>query len=245
MCSSDLKDAMQSAFRSVSDTVFASVATYSGALTQIAQATSDKLSDQADTLTEAERKQLERRLAAQKKAATAGFRIQQAAEIAQATMGTIKGATEAFNSVFATVPYPANLILAPLTAGAVAAAGAAQVAAIASQAPPKFHIGTSAATSGRSTGEFAAILQGGEGVVRTSAMTPQNRAAVDAMNAGQSIGGSSLSSSDLVTAMNRSATPRILLEIAGTLSRIEASGGLAPPVTRARNPRPGHKVVYA
>lgn len=84
---------------------------------------------------------LERRLKSQKKAALVGYRIQQAADIAQATMSTIKGASDAFNSVFATVPYPANLVLAPVTAGLVAGAGAAQIAAIASTPAPSFRTG--------------------------------------------------------------------------------------------------------
>ena len=84
---------------------------------------------------------LERRLKSQKKAALVGYRIQQAADIAQATMSTIKGASDAFNSVFSTVPYPANLVLAPVTAGLVAGAGAAQIAAIASTPAPSFRTG--------------------------------------------------------------------------------------------------------
>ena len=241
------REAMAEVAANIADTFSASVNTYANSLEQIARATSDRLSDEANNLTEAERAQLERRLEAQKKAATAGFRIQQAAEIAQATMSTVKGATEAFNSVFATVPYPANLVLAPITAGVVAAAGAAQVAAIASQAPPKFHVGSVGATSGASgSGEFLAVLQGGEGVIPRQAMTDAaNRNAVATMRAGGTVGGSSLSASDITDGMNRSATPRLLLEILGTLTRIEKGSGLSLPPPRSRNPRPGHKVVYA
>lgn len=90
--------------------------------------------------TETERS-LQRRLKAQRKAAVAGYRIQQATDIAQATTSTIKGSIDAFNSVIASVPYPANLVLAPITAGLVAASGAAQVATIASTPPPSFRTG--------------------------------------------------------------------------------------------------------
>lgn len=248
------REAMAEVAANIADTFMSSVNTYANSLEQIARATSDRLSDEANNLTEAERAQLERRLEAQKKAATTGFRIQQAAEIAQATMSTVKGATEAFNSVFATVPYPANLVLAPITAGVVAAAGAAQVAAIASQAPPKFHVGSVGATSGESgSGEFLAVLQGGEGIVPRSAMAdPVNQSAVATMRSGGRLD----ISEGITKGMDDSESTRLLRVAAKMLTEIRDNtyaGALGNPLSafalagksRNRNSRPGHKVVYA
>lgn len=114
---------------------------YMGTLGNMTQRTEDAIAQahaRGDEQTEAS---LKRRLKAQKRAALVGFRIQQATDIAQATTSTVKGSIDAFNSVIAAVPYPANLILAPVTAGLVATAGAAQIASIASSPPPSFRTG--------------------------------------------------------------------------------------------------------
>jgi len=54
-------------------------------------------------------------------------------QIAQATAESIMGAISAYTSVMKGVPYPANLILAPVAAGIAMAAGAANIALIAKQ----------------------------------------------------------------------------------------------------------------
>jgi len=56
-----------------------------------------------------------------------------AMQIAQATAESILGAISAYVSVMKGVPYPANLVLAPVAAGIAMAAGAANIALIAKQ----------------------------------------------------------------------------------------------------------------
>ena len=54
-------------------------------------------------------------------------------EIAQATAQTAMGAISAYSSTMAGAPYPANLVLAPISAGIALAAGALQIATIKKQ----------------------------------------------------------------------------------------------------------------
>lgn len=83
-------------------------------------------------LTETQKDQLDERVKDQKDATRRSFETYKAAQIAQAVIGT----ASAFVSALDDAPYPANLILAGLSA----AAGGTQIAAIASQ-QPSFHKG--------------------------------------------------------------------------------------------------------
>jgi hypothetical protein len=60
-----------------------------------------------------------------------GFRAQKAFAISAGVIDTTLASISAFRSVMQTVPYPANVILAPITAASVMAAGMAAVAQIA------------------------------------------------------------------------------------------------------------------
>lgn len=122
-----------------------------------------RLEEQGDQLTSAERRQLEEQLAARRKGALAAFRISQGAAIAAASVTAGLAALEAYQSAIATVPYPANLVVAPVSAAAVAVAGAARVAAIAAQPPPTFH-------TGLAPDEYSARLRVGEGVATSQAV---------------------------------------------------------------------------
>ena len=110
-------------------------------MTNVVGKTEDALEEARSNGDYLEEQSLKRRLKKQKEAALKGYRIQQAANIAGATASTIKGSIDAFTSVFETVPYPVNLVLAPATAAAVAAAGAVQIASLASSPPPSFRTG--------------------------------------------------------------------------------------------------------
>lgn len=96
----------------------------------------DKLTSQlesnAENMTEADKAALKERIAAQREAAMLTFGINKAAQLATATINTATAVTAAL----ASAPPPANLI----AAGVAGAAGAVQVAAIASQ-QPAFHSG--------------------------------------------------------------------------------------------------------
>ncbi len=80
-----------------------------------------------ENITGRQRRELRRRVDDQRKAARDAFDIYKGAQIAAAVIGT----ASAFVSALDDAPYPANLVLAGLSA----AAGAAQVASIASQTP--------------------------------------------------------------------------------------------------------------
>lgn len=91
-----------------------------------------------------------------KKTALTAFRVSQGAAIASTIVTTAEAAMRAYSDALAL--GPAGLALAPFAAGAAAAVGAAQVAAIATQAPPSFH-------AGLAPDETPAVLTRGEGVL--------------------------------------------------------------------------------
>ena len=67
------------------------------------------------------------------KAKTDANRKAMAMEMAQAVAQTAMGAISAYSSTMAGAPYPANLVLAPISAGIALAAGALQIATIKKQ----------------------------------------------------------------------------------------------------------------
>lgn len=126
----------------------------------------------------AEQASLEKKAALEKQAATEAFEIQQAASIAATLIAGLQGAIAAFQ-------------LGPI-AGAIAAAGIAALTAvnvglIASQ-KPQFHAG--GVRDGTYPDELTSVTLPGEGWANRQAMNdPANRAALNAMNAGHSVGG--------------------------------------------------------
>jgi len=117
-----------------------------------------RLEENGDHMTDAEKKQIKAQIEERKKGALIAFRISQQTAAAEAGVKAGLAALDAFQSAMAVVPYPANLIVAPVSAGIVALAGAAQVAQIEAQAPPTFH-------TGMAPDEYQAKLRQGEGVV--------------------------------------------------------------------------------
>lgn len=156
-------DATRKAAASVVGNVASALGQFSDLAGGAADALQRRLEEQGDQLSASERAQLEERLAARRKGALAAFRIAQGAAIAQASVTAGLAALDAFQSAMATVPYPANLVVAPVSAAAVGVAGAAQVAAIAAQPPPTFH-------TGLAPDEYTARLRVGEGVATSQAV---------------------------------------------------------------------------
>lgn len=117
----------------------------------------------------------------QEKLALAAFAVHQGAAIASAGITTAQAALAAYAAALE-LGAP-GLVLAPIAAGAAVATGLAQVAAIASEPPPKFH-------AGLAPDEYQATLKRGEGVLSGQGMrSAGGPEAVRAMNAGKSPGG--------------------------------------------------------
>ena len=129
-----------------------------------------ELADGEDTLTEHQKKALRRRIAAQKAAAKQAFVIEQAGRIASAIINTAAAVVQALGNL----PPPYSYV----AAGISAAAGAAEIAVIASQ-KPTFHAGGVMYAD-----EGNARLLSGEGVLtRKATQAMGGSAAVAAMNA--------------------------------------------------------------
>lgn len=112
----------------ISDSLSASADNQAAVLEQL----TSQLESNAENMTEADKKALKERIAAQREAAMLTFGLNKAAQLATATVNTATAVTAAL----ASAPPPANLI----AAGVAGAAGGAQIAAIAAQ-QPAFHSG--------------------------------------------------------------------------------------------------------
>jgi hypothetical protein len=108
-----------------------------------------------DLWMEVQKKQLARR----------EFERSKAMQIVQATIQTIAGSVAGFTSAM-TLPYPANIIAGAITAAAIAAFGAAQIAMIASQQAPAFAEGGLIKGS-----QMGTLIRAGEGG-RSEAIIP-------------------------------------------------------------------------
>lgn len=96
-------------------------------------------------------------------------------EIAQAVAQTAMGAISAYSSTMAGAPYPANLILAPISAGIALAAGALQIATIKKQHQAQeagYYEG--GFTGGRSYRRKAGVVHEGEFVANHQAVNNPN-----------------------------------------------------------------------
>lgn len=169
------------ASRAVSDQVVGDLATISSSLSQTladqAAALSTRLEEEADSLTASQRAELERRTEDAKKAALVAFKISQAAAIAQATVTAALAALEAYQAALAL--GPAGLFIAPVAAGAAAAVGATQIAAIAATPPPVAH-------TGMAPDELMIRAKSGEGILSRQGVAAAGGAdAVRRLNSGQ------------------------------------------------------------
>jgi hypothetical protein len=95
-----------------------------------------------------------------------GFKAQKAFAISAGVIDTTLASISAFRSVMQTVPYPANVILAPITAASVMAAGMAAVAQIAkTQYGGGAQSASSTSFSAGGLGASAAQQSGGQTIV--------------------------------------------------------------------------------
>jgi hypothetical protein len=131
-----------------------------------------------EDITAAEERQLKKREQAAQRAAIRGFRISQAAAIAQAA---VQGAQAVIGAL--TLPGPAG----PIAAALVSAAIAAQVGLIASASPPKFHRG---GMVGKPMGDevIATVLPGEAVLSRQGVSSIGGEAGVRAINRGEGMG---------------------------------------------------------
>jgi hypothetical protein len=136
-----------------------------------------KLEEGEDTLTEKQKESLKDRIAANKEAAVVAFNVAKGVAAAQAAVST---ALAVVNALASPVPYPVAVGFAV----AAGVAGAASLASILSEPEPSFHAG-----GVRSPDERMARTLPGEGWANRQAMNdPANRAALNAMNGGHSVG---------------------------------------------------------
>lgn len=180
----------------------------------------------ADALAQAVGQIAEQAGASQAKTAMSAFRVHQGAAIAEAVITTIQASLAAYASMLTLGPI--GVALAPASAAATAAFGAAQVAAIAASPPPKFH-------SGYAPDEVAATLKRGEGVLSGQGVQAAGGAdGVRALNAGHR--GASGISSVVVRHDHRYFDAAIAsnLRAGGTLAKVraEARGQLGLRRTR-------------
>lgn len=134
----------------------------------------DQLHDTNVHMTEAQKKELSKRIAAEKKVAAETFGIQKALRLAIAVVNT----AEAVTGALADYPYPYSLI----PAGLAAAAGAVEVGAIASE-QPKFHAGGLVGPQAR-TDEVQATLLTDEAVLSRQGRRTVGDDAIRRANAG-------------------------------------------------------------
>lgn len=184
--------------------------TLAGAIGTIAQTAGQNLTDE------------------QKQAAEVLYAIQKASALAVIALNTILAVSQASTSA----PAPYNAI--PM---AIAGAqGAASFAAAAASPPPKFHSGTLSAAPGpgavRRGNEFAAVLEGGEGIIpRATMQQPGAKEQAAALVSGRS----AVASDEVAKGMDRSSLPYYLEQLVKLAKK---------PTQRPRNPRPGHKVRF-
>lgn len=137
-------------------------------------------------LTDSQREELDKRMDAQKKAATEAFRMNQAAQFATAAINGISAAVAAWNAGMQSAPGPFALVTAgAFTAASVLATGA-QLAAIASQ-QPAFHSGGLAPDE-----RMYRMIPGEMAVSKQGVSAAGGREAFDRMNAGVSTGGGTI-----------------------------------------------------
>jgi hypothetical protein len=127
-----------------------------------------RLEEGEDTLTKAQKEALKERIASNKEAALTAFYIAKAAAVAQAAISTALAVANALATPG--VPYPVAIAFGV----AAGIAGGASIAAILSEAPPKFHAG----------GEVSATLLPGEGVVNRQGMAALGGEGLNAINHG-------------------------------------------------------------
>ncbi len=152
----EVAEAYDTAWHQISDSVQSIAGTMSDALANNAARLRERLEDEADTLTDSEKRQLERRAAAQEQAALIAFRVQQTAAITTIAIDTIVAAVKAVAEL--------GPIAGAAAAIGIGASGLASGIAVAATPPPSFH-------RGLAPDETSATLTNSEGVANPIAMS--------------------------------------------------------------------------
>ena len=150
-----------------------------GYQTDLLRAMQADLAANEENLTDTQKKELQKRIDAQREAARRAFDIAKAAKIAEAIAATALAVINAIAQ--SPPPSPFGLI----GAGVAAAAGAISVAQIAAQ-EPSFHVGVSQVRRpSQAPDEVRATLLEGEAVLSRRAVADVGRTNIEAMNAGR------------------------------------------------------------
>ncbi len=152
-----------------------------GYQTDLLRAMEDDLRENEENMTEGQKKEMKKRIDAQRDAAKRSFEIAKAAKIAEAIASTALAVINAISQ--SPPPSPFGLI----GAGIAAAAGAVSIAQIAGQ-EPSFHVGTSEVRrySAQAPDEVRATLLEGEAVLSRRAVADMGgRTAIEDRNAGR------------------------------------------------------------
>lgn len=152
-----------------------------GYQTDLLRAMESDLRENEENMTEGQKKELKKRIEAQRDAAKRSFEIAKAAKIAEAIASTALAVINAISQ--SPPPSPFGLI----GAGIAAAAGAISIAQIAGQ-EPSFHVGTSEVRrySAQAPDEVRATLLEGEAVLSRRAVADMGgRTAIEDRNAGR------------------------------------------------------------
>lgn len=120
------------------DSIGSIAGTMESVYTDTAASLQRQLEDGDKSLTKSQKAELKERIEAQQDGAIAAFRTGQAAAIASATVSTAVAVVEAYKAGLS-VGGPVGLVLGPAMAITAGAAGATQIAAIASEPPPSFN----------------------------------------------------------------------------------------------------------
>ena len=140
------------------------------------------LATNEENMTAGQKKELKKRIAAQRDAALQAFNIAKAAKVAEAIASTALAVINAISQ--SPPPSPFGVI----GAGIAAAAGAVSIAQIASQ-EPSFHVGTSQVQRAAMPDEVRATLLEGEAVLSRRAVADSGgRVAIEERNAGRRSG---------------------------------------------------------
>ena len=147
---------------------------------QASVSTAKSLTDQLiagdQMYTNAQKRELMRRISDQQKQAKEAFAISKAAKLAQAAITTAMAVINALNDGLS-VGGPAGLIIGPAAAIAAGVAGGVQIAAIAAE-QPSFH-------SGKSPDEMQATILKKEAVLNSTAAAALGSRQIERMNNGQ------------------------------------------------------------
>jgi hypothetical protein len=177
------QQAIQDAAFSAADTMLSMYQEMAAREIDVRSATIDRLQERlaehGKEMTAQERKNLQERIQAQRRAALLAFGVQKAAAVAQIAINT----AQAVMNMLATMPGPAGIAASI----AVGITGAAQAAMVASQKPPKLYGG--GRVEDRAGDAVPIVAHANEGIVNARGMRALGDQGLDALNRGVTPGG--------------------------------------------------------